>query len=257
MKWDIVHIEWQSNISYHKLAINVRWRWKIYLNMGGKNKKNLVSCAAVFLLSDVWRFWYAERIEALNIKHSSSHLFLMTPSKKKTGNLRNWGCVCVWKGCAPLWWSVCHSCCRSLISARISGHVVSHSTPSLGFCLLPSGLDPELWTTDGKIQPRYFFTPKVTSRGSMTMMYDCTIHDHSLFPWVLLTSWVSVEEAMELELLDILSVFPSPSDFSSELSESTSPSPLSTNPRACSAWGGSPTSIENFWFYRTFRPGLL
>lgn len=54
------------------------------------------------------------------------------------------------------------------------------------------------------------------------------------------TSCVSVEEVteVELELLDILSFLPSPSDFSSALSESTSPSPLSTKPRACSAYGG-------------------
>lgn len=43
---------------------------------------------------------------------------------------------------------------------------------------------------------------------------------------------------VELELVDILSFLPSPSDFSSELSASTSPSPLSTKPRACSACGG-------------------
>lgn len=70
---------------------------------------------------------------------------------------------------------------------------------------------------------------------------------------VLLTSCVSVEEAMELELLDILSVFPSLSDFSSELSESMSPSPLSTKPRACNAWGGKCTSIKRATQYLFFR----
>lgn len=75
-----------------------------------------------------------------------------------------------------------------------------------------------------------------------------------------LTSCASVDEAMEPELLDILSVFPSPSDFSSELSESTSPSPLSTNPRACSAWGEmhvSQKSSQIFWCPSPFRSALL
>lgn len=56
-------------------------------------------------------------------------------------------CVCVF---VPLWWSVCRSCCRSLISARIWGHGVSHSAPSPGFYLPRSGSDLELWTTDGE-----------------------------------------------------------------------------------------------------------
>lgn len=53
-------------------------------------------------------------------------------------------CVCAF---VPLWWSVCRSCCRSLISARIWGLGVSHSAPSPGFYLPPSESDPELWTT--------------------------------------------------------------------------------------------------------------
>ncbi len=80
---------------------------------------------------------------------SLSHQFLIRASERKTGN--RWKssvcvclCVCVF---VPLWWSACRSCCRSLISARIWGRGVSHSAPSPGFYLPPSGSDLELWTT--------------------------------------------------------------------------------------------------------------
>lgn len=76
---------------------------------------------------------------------SLSHQFLIRPSESKAGNLWNGVCVCVF---VPLWWSVCHSCCRSLISAHIWGHGVSHSAPSPGSYLPLSGSDLELWTTE-------------------------------------------------------------------------------------------------------------
>lgn len=112
----------------------------------------LVSCAAVFLgfFSDVWRCFDMQ--EAARCQTSNTFPLSSIPNKtlwkgdKKSMKLRSEGvCVCV---VLPLWWSVCRSCCRSLISARIWGHGVSHSAPSLGFYLLLLELDLELWTTD-------------------------------------------------------------------------------------------------------------
>lgn len=127
----------------------------MYLKLGKKSKRSWSHAQASFC-SQMCEDFDMQKESRCWASNTRPHLFLMTPSKEKTANLRNW-CVCV---CAPLWWSVCHSCCRSLISARISGHVVSHSAPSLGFYLLLSGLDPELWTTE--THTPYFFSSTVS-----------------------------------------------------------------------------------------------
>lgn len=200
-------------------------------------------CCHLSAFWNVWKFWYAERIEVLNIKQSSSHLFLMTPSKKE--NRKSKRCVCVVRACVYLYDEA-----FVIAAATLWYQLVFQATSfliQLHHWVLTSRRQDWTWSSGLQTETQ---TPRWPPLTSTTMKFDT--HGPSVHGTSFLTSCVSVEEAMELELLDILSIFPSPSDFSSELSESTSPSPLSTKPRACSAWDCRCTSKRTICFLFCF-----